>query len=244
MSAPEPSLTLVVPCHNEAARLDTAAFLEWVHGSASRRVCFVNDASTDETADVLNRLSERQPQVVVLHLPEHSGKAGAVRAGMLQHAGSDFVGFWDADLAAPLTEVESLAQVFARHPTLQVVSGIRVLRLGATIQRSAVRHVFSRLFVTAASVLLNLLAYDTQCGAKLFRGGVVQPLFAEPFVSPWLFDIELYLRFRRLYSDTGLATRVYEHPLTEWKAVGHSRLGQWDFVRAPLQLWRIFRHYR
>lgn len=244
MSAPEPSLTLVVPCHNEAARLDTAAFLEWVHGSASRRVCFVNDASTDETADVLNRLSEGQPQVVVLHLPEHSGKAGAVRAGMLQHAGSDFVGFWDADLAAPLTEVESLAQVFARHPTLQVVSGIRVLRLGATIQRSAVRHVFSRLFVTAASVLLNLLAYDTQCGAKLFRGGVVQPLFAEPFVSPWLFDIELYLRFRRLYSDTGLATRVYEHPLTEWKAVGHSRLGQWDFVRAPLQLWRIFRHYR
>ncbi|MEE8116594.1 MAG: glycosyltransferase [Gemmatimonadales bacterium] len=244
MSAPEPSLTLVVPCHKQAARLDTAAFLDWVRGSASRQVCFVNDASTDETADVLNRLSERHAQIAVLHLPRNHGKAGAVRAGMLQPADSDFVGFWDADLAAPLAEVERLTQVFTRHPTLQVVAGIRVLRFGATIQRSFVRHVLSRVFVTAASVLLNLPAYDTQCGAKLFRRGVVQLLFAEPFVSRWLFDIELYLRLRRLDSDTGLAAHVHEHPLTEWKAVGRSGLGLRDFVSAPFQLWRIFRHYR
>ncbi|HAL46696.1 MAG: glycosyltransferase [SAR202 cluster bacterium] len=244
MSAPESSLTLVVPCHNEAARLDTTAFLDWVRGSASRRVCFVNDASTDETADVLNQLSEGHPQIAVLHLPRNHGKAGAVRAGMLQHTASEFVGFWDADLAAPLAEVEPLAQVFARHPTLQVVAGIRVLRFGATVQRSFVRHVLSRLFVTAAGFLLSLPAYDTQCGAKLFRCGVVQLLFAEPFVSPWLFDIELYLRLRRLYSDTGLGACVHEHPLTEWKAVGRSSLGFGDFVSAPFQLWRISRHYR
>jgi glycosyltransferase involved in cell wall biosynthesis len=244
MSAREPSLTLVVPCYNEAGRLDIPAFLEWVRASAARHLCFVNDASTDETASVLNRLCEQSEQLHVLHLARNVGKAGAVREGMLREVDSEFVGFWDADLAAPLAQVDDLIQVFARYPTLQMVAGIRVLRFGATIDRSFVRHVISRVFVTAASWLLTLPAYDTQCGAKVFRGEAVQPLFADPFVSRWLFDVELYLRLRRLHPDTTLSASVHEHPLTEWRAVGDSSLGLRAFVSAPLQLWRIFRHYR
>ena len=240
----DPVLTLVVPCFNEATRLDRGAFLEWVSARPSRHLRFVNDASTDQTAAVLDRLSEQHPRIFVLHLSANHGKAGAVRAGMLQDSESDLVGFWDADLATPLREVDRLIEVLTRDPGLQCAAGIRVMRLGANIERSRVRHVLSRLFVSVSSALLGLRAYDTQCGAKLFRRNVVQPLFAEAFVSPWFFDLELYVRLRALRPDVALTDRVCELSLMEWKAMGDSSLRMWDFVKVPFELYQIYRRYR
>ena len=238
------SLTLVVPCYNEETRLDTSAFLDWVGARPSRHLRFVDDASLDRTAAVLDQLRERHSRISVLRLSRHHGKAGAVRAGILEDSASDLVGFWDADLAAPLTEVDGLVEVLANNPNLQCAAGIRVMRLGARIERSVSRRVCSRLFVTVANVLLSLPAYDTQCGAKLFRRQAAQSLFADDFVSPWFFDLELYLRLRARSPDVELTERVCEHALTEWQAMGQSRLRLRGFVLAPFDLFRIYRHYR
>ena len=240
----EPRITLVIPCYNEAERLHIEDFLNWVRETPSRHLCFVNDASTDGTAGVLNQLCDERTQTSVIHLAQNRGKAEAVRAGILRHAESDLVGFWDADLSTPLTEVENLEKIFTKDPKVQIVSGIRVLRLGATIQRTVRRHIAGRTFQTAASLMLNLPAYDTQCGAKLFQNNVAQSIFAKPFISAWMFDVELYLRLRRFHSKTDLSELVYEYPLTEWKSVKNSKLRWWDFIKAPLELWRISRHYR
>ena len=78
------SLTLVVPCYNEETRLDTSAFLEWVSARPSRHLRFVDDASTDHTAAVLDHLCEQHSRISVLHLSRNHGKAGAVRAGILE----------------------------------------------------------------------------------------------------------------------------------------------------------------
>ena len=193
---------------------------------------------------MISRLCDEHPRVSLLRLSRHLGKAGAVRAGVLQDAGTDVVGFWDADLAAPLDEVDRLIEVMGSNPGLQCVAGIRVMRLGARIERSFTRHVLSRIFVTVASLSLDLQAYDTQCGAKLFRRDVVQPLFSEAFVSSWFFDIEIYLRLRRLYPEADLSACAYEYPLTRWAAVGHSNLRSRDFAQALLEIYRVRQHYR
>ena len=199
----------------------------------SRHLLFVDDASTDKTATVLERLREQHSRISTLSLSRNHGKAGAVRAGVLRDAASDVVGFWDADLSTPLQEVDRLIEVLANNPDLQCVAGIRVMRLGARIERSFLRHVLSRVLVTVASFLMKIHAYDTQCGAKVFRRDAARPLFAEAFVSPWLFDIELYLRLRELTPDIELTERVSEETLREWKAVGHSSLRLRDFGKAP-----------
>jgi len=240
----DPLLTLVVPCYNEETRLDATSFLEWVGARPSRHLLFVDDASTDNTAAVLERLRQQHPRVSVLRLDRNHGKAGAVRAGVLHADASELVGFWDADLSAPLSEVDRLVDVLVNNPDLLCAAGIRVMRLGARIERSFVRHVLGRLFVTVASSLLKLYAYDTQCGAKLFRRDAVGTLFGDEFVSRWLFDIELYLRLRTLAPDAGFDGLVCELMLNEWKAVGPSSLRLRDFVRAPVDLVRIHRRYR
>ena len=95
-------LILVVPCYNEADRLQEAAFLEFVRRRDDARLLFVDDGSTDDTAGVLARLTAAAPGAIgVLRLERNQGKAEAVRRGIVEALALEpsLVGFWDADLA-------------------------------------------------------------------------------------------------------------------------------------------------
>jgi dolichyl-phosphate beta-glucosyltransferase len=238
-------LCLVIPCFNEARRLDARALAAFVDGTGAS-LCFVNDGSRDATGVMLDELAAaRAGAITVLHLPSNAGKAEAVRRGML-HALEwktfAWIGYWDADLAAPLGEASALYATGQAHDTCRVVLGSRIRRLGAAIERHAWRHYTGRVFATAASLTLRLPVYDTQCGAKLVRADTVASLCAEPFTSRWLFDVELLARLRRVTDDP--ATAAIEHPLTAWRHSAASKLTAGAMLRAPLDLWRIARRYR
>ena len=44
------------------------------------------------------------------------------------------------------------------------------------------------------SNILVFLVYDNQCRAKIFSRKICDDIFYEPFISPWLFDVELFAR--------------------------------------------------
>ena len=240
------SLTLVVPCYNEETRLDTSAFLEWVSARPWRRLCFVDDASLDQTAAVLDHLRAQHSRIAVLHLDRNHGKAGAVRVGILQDSASDLIGFWDADLATPLEAIGRMHAVLEDDPRIDAVLGSRVQLLGRTIERRPMRHYLGRIFSTFASLALDLAVYDTQCGAKLFRNTPrLLQLFDSPFSSNWIFDVEIIARLKRLHRDSGLSPVeecLFEYPLFAWCDVRGSKLKTKDFFRAALDLYRIWRY--
>jgi dolichyl-phosphate beta-glucosyltransferase len=93
------------------------------------------------------------------------------------------------------------------------------------------------------SWMLRLPVHDTQCGAKVFRCEVAPALFGRPFVTRWLFDVELLARLRHRLGRDGVLSSVVEVPLDCWHEVSGSRLRLKDLLRVPLDLLRIRLHY-
>jgi glycosyltransferase involved in cell wall biosynthesis len=239
---------IVVPCYNEEHRLPADQFLEFLYHSQISFV-FVDDGSRDHTIDRLEGLrAGHEDRVFVLRLPANGGKAEAVRAGLnfALDQNADYIGFWDADLATPLDAIPQFLAVLAAKPELDMVFGSRVKLLGRHVQRKTSRHYLGRVFATVVSSMLRLPIYDTQCGAKIFR---VRPktreLIADPFLSRWVFDVELIARYiRQLGSAQQAAQGIYEFPLDVWEDVGGSKIRPFDFLAALRDIVLIYRKYR
>jgi dolichyl-phosphate beta-glucosyltransferase len=242
---------IVVPCYNEAQRLDLAAFDAFLERSSNVNLLLVDDGSTDDTLQVLERLRALHPaKVDVLALEANVGKAEAVRRGVRAalRQSPALVGYWDADLATPLEAILQFRNVLDRQPELMLVMGSRVALLGRQIERSWKRHLAGRTFATAASLVLGLPVYDTQCGAKLFRvSHQTAGLFDRPFRARWVFDVELLGRLiasARAAGEPSASNTIYEYPLEHWQDVAGSRLRGRDFLVAAVDLATIYWRHR
>jgi len=240
-------MTLILPCYNEEQRLPLGPCEEFLRANPSARLCFVDDGSRDGTRAMLEAFCARLPGAArVLALPENRGKAGAVRAGMLDFladaSAGEYVGFWDADLATPLEEGPRFVEILETRPGLRCVVGSRKAQPGARIQRNPLRDWVGRAVAGLIRGCLRLPVRDTQCGAKMFRRAEVAGLFGEPFFSRWVFDVEIFKRLR--VDKHTCASAVCEQPLAEWRDVAGSKLKFYHGVKIMLDLARIARAYR
>lgn len=244
MELDAPSLTVVVPCFNEAERLDAGPLLEFAAGPPGANLLFVNDGSTDATGERLAAIVDARPdRVRALTLETNRGKAEAVRRGLqlALEGGARVVGYLDADLSTPPRELVRMAAAL-EQPGVQAAIGARIALLGTDIARKAARHYLGRVFASLASLILRARIYDTQCGAKLFRASpALAAALAEPFISRWAFDIEL---LGRLLAGTGgqpalPLSAIVEVPLDTWHDVQGSKLSPLAMGRTLLELARV-----
>ncbi len=243
------SVHLVIPCFNEEKRLPFAELDALLRHEPGLHLAFSDDGSSDGTAARCSDLACAFPERVLVHVaPKNAGKGEAVRQGMLaahqRWPQASYIGYFDADLATPLTEAfHLLGSGSAGAPW--IIMGSRVQLLGSTdIKRSTARHYMGRVFATLVSMQLDVPVYDTQCGAKLVRADQVPALFTEPFLTRWLFDVELLWRCMALTGREGLGKVVKEVPLTVWHEMRGSKVKLSDGIKVPLALMRVARHYR
>jgi glycosyltransferase involved in cell wall biosynthesis len=211
-----PSVTLVLPAYNEAARIPSA--LDELFGYLRRHgppreggrssselgpidVLVVDDGSTDGTSQIVVARPEAAgagAQLRVLRRA-HGGKGAAVKAGMLAAEG-DYVIFADADLATPPDQLPLLTEALAAH---DIALGSRVQPDGSDRRRSQPLHrrLVGRVFHALARAWVTGPVPDTQCGFKGFRRGVARDLFARQHLNSIVFDAEvIHLARRRGYS--------------------------------------------
>lgn len=236
---------IVVPCYNEALRLQSREFGKLASENLNLHFIFVNDGSTDETERRLLDLSHSNPvQIHFISLERNCGKAEAVRRGFLKAFGMDcvYIGFWDADLATPLRMISRFCELL-ESPGTAIAIGARVRLLGRRIKRRGMRHFMGRLFANCASVVLKVAIYDTQCGAKIFKDSdELRIVFGSPFWVKWIFDVEIIARFiltRKFMDLPPIEESCVEYPLEEWADVSGSKLRSIDFVIASLELLKI-----
>jgi len=240
------SVAVIVPCYNEASRLDGDAFVGYAVTRPDVSFVFVNDGSADDTLAVLTRLAGAMPRARVIDQQPNGGKAMAVWRGLNEALAADTadqVAYWDADLATPLDDIDLMHTILDERPDVDVVLGSRVQLLGREIRRSSARHYLGRVFATCASGVLRLPVYDTQCGAKMFRvNDSLRAALREPFTTGWVFDVELLRRLiitRQASGATPVSMCTVEVPLRRWHDVKGSKVRPQDFPRALAALARI-----
>lgn len=116
-----PSVTMILPVHNEAGRLErkiaNTNALDYPHDRLE--VLFISDGSTDGTVDLIK--ANAGPGRVLLELSGRGGKAAALNAGLVRATG-DIVVFTDASIALEPGSLRAIVRPFA-DPRIGCVSG-------------------------------------------------------------------------------------------------------------------------
>lgn len=239
---------IIIPCYNEENRLNTQAFIDFIKSHQNYILCFVNDGSSDDTLKVLNTIKVELPERVnIINMEENVGKAEAVRAGALSLKKSteiDFIGFIDADLSTDFNDFKALVKTLETDENLDMVYGSRNTEDAQNVDRNFFRNIFSKIIKTFIYLILRLPIEDTQCGAKVFRTNIIDIAFMQPFLTRWLFDIEIFIRLKRHYSPENIMNYIHEQPLKRWVHVEDSKLGLKDAIQIPYRLVSVWYSYK
>lgn len=206
-----PRLSLVIPAYNEHDRLarsldQVRAYL--VRAGLEAEVIVVDDGSLDRTADLVRDRSAGWPALRLLRHVRNRGKGAAVRTGVLASAG-ELVAFADADLSAPIDQLDALIADLA-DADVAIVS--RALP-GTQLQRrqSLLREAFGKSYARLARVLLLRGVPDPQCGLKLYRGELARAVFAEVREDGVVFDVEALLLATRRGARISQRPALWDH---------------------------------
>ncbi|WP_298147742.1 glycosyltransferase [Flavobacterium sp.] len=238
---------VVIPCYNEENRLAVTEFKTFIHQNLGYHLCFVNDGSKDNTLGVLEEIRKsNEDRVSIYNCEKNVGKAEAVRQGMLHLAKEnqfDYIGFLDADLATNFEDFDELVQTI-NNSSYKIVSGSRISRMGAAIQKESARKIISKSINLIIRKVLQMDFNDTQCGAKIMSKEIVEKTFQKKFLTKWLFDVEIFMRMKKVYGSEKAKTLICEKPLNRWMHVDGSKLSLKDSMKIVGQIGQIVLHYR
>ena len=235
-------LVILIPFYNEQNRIKIEVFETIFKGYNDVDFILVDDGSDDETFSIISRFAIDNENVSSLKLKENRGKAEAIRNGVLAVNDYEYVGYLDADLATPVSELIRLFEIAKNKYQFSFIMGSRIKLIGNQVKRNLSRHYLGRIFATIISqFVLKTPVYDTQCGAKIIKLDLAKQLFENEFKTKWLFDVELLLRLKKL--NYNLQESVLEIPLETWEEKGNSKIKTKEFFLFPFQILKIIFAY-
>jgi dolichyl-phosphate beta-glucosyltransferase len=227
-------LSVVIPAYNESARIGATLDrvvsylnLEWRRWE----LIVVDDGSEDGTADLVRNFLPGDQRIRALAYSPNRGKGFAVRTGMLAAEG-DLILFSDADLSAPIEELDKLLPPLATG--YQISIGSRALRRELIeVRQSALREYAGQCFNLALRMITGLKFRDTQCGFKLFHRDAAITVFSRQHIHSFGFDPEvLYLAKKIGYETLEVPVRWAHNEGSKVRVLG-------DGIKMVLDLLKI-----
>jgi len=186
-----PFLSVIIPAYNEAKRLPLTLIDIDKHlqdQEYSYEILVVNDGSTDQTAEIVNRFMPLIENLKLIDNKENKGKGAVVRQGMLLAKGTWRL-FMDADNSTSIAEFNKMIPYFKEGYEVIIgsrdVKGARMLPPQAFYKRWL--GDIGNLFIQA---LLLPGIWDTQCGFKCFSDEAAERIFHLTKIGHWGFDAE------------------------------------------------------
>jgi glycosyltransferase involved in cell wall biosynthesis len=208
-------LDVVVPVHNEETDLEPS--LRRLHRHLTEqfpfpfRITIADNASTDATPVIADRLAAELPNVAVRRITE-KGRGRALREAW-SASDAQVLAYCDVDLSTDLAALAPLvAPLISGHSDLAI--GTR-LSPSSRVVRGAKREFISRSYNLLLRGTLAARFSDAQCGFKAIRADVARRLLPLVEDTGWFFDTELLVLAER----SGL--RIHEVPV-DWVDDPHS----------------------
>jgi putative flippase GtrA len=188
---------IVIPVYNEEIDLEPCVRRLHAHLTAGLpypfQITVADNASTDTTLVIANRLAAEFASVRVVHLPE-KGKGRALRA-VWSTSEAAVLAYMDVDLSTDLAAVLPLiAPLVSGHSDLAI--GTRLHR-GSRVIRGAKREFISRSYNLMLRHTLFTRFSDATCGFKAIRREVAAHLLPLVEDNEWFFDTELLVLAER-----------------------------------------------
>jgi glycosyltransferase involved in cell wall biosynthesis len=164
-----PAVSIVVPVRNEADNVAplVAEIVAALAGGEAYEIIYVNDGSTDATAERITELRKTHPQLRQIRHARSCGQSAAVRTGV-RFARGAIVATLDGDgQNNPLFLRDLLARLREGGARIGLVAGQRVGR-----KDTGFKKLQSRIANGVRSAILSDGTRDTGCGLKAFRRDV------------------------------------------------------------------------
>ena len=227
-------LTVVVPVFNEIEGIDafydrTKAVLDGLSG-LDHEFVFVDDGSSDDSAERLAELSRRDPTIRVIKFSRNFGHQIAITAG-IDHARGDAIVVIDADLQDPPESIGDFVEKW--RSGYDVVFGVRSGRDGETRGKLWTAKLFYRLLRRSTNVEIPVDVGDfrlmSRRSARVLRGMREKDRFVRGLVS-WMGFRQVGVPYHRDARHAGETKYPYR------KMVKFALDGITSFSSAPLKL--------
>ncbi|MGH8173793.1 MAG: glycosyltransferase family 2 protein [Rhodanobacteraceae bacterium] len=161
-----PQLSVVVPVFNERDNIPPllAEIARALRGRADFEIVYVDDASKDDSLDVLSRAKRDYPELRVIRHVVQSGQSTAIRNGV-KAARGEWIATLDGDGQNDPADIPTLLAMHEESPpAIKLFAGWRVDRKDTASKRFG-----SRFANGLRRRLLRDDTPDTGCGIKLFE---------------------------------------------------------------------------
>ncbi|MEB3293980.1 MAG: glycosyltransferase [Synechococcales bacterium] len=202
-------VAIVLPVYNEEACISRTleAIRDYLQTHPNYTFIFVNDGSSDRTKEILSTYLQvsKTGRLQLLSYDQRGGKGYAIKTGMA-YAESEYICFFDSDLAYALEHLDALVE---KLQVCDVVIGCRNLVPRYLQGIRWQRKLAGKIYNLASRVFLNLPFRDMQAGLKGFRREKAKALFARQHLLGFSFDVELmYLAKKWGFSIGEIPARV------------------------------------
>ena len=168
-----PAFSIVIPVHNESESVDElVGAIEAAMGSLTggHELVFVDDGSTDDTLEKLQRLARTHPRIRIFSFRRKLGKSPALECGFRMATG-DYVLTLDADLQDDPRDFQQMYEYLIKEH-VDMVSGWRRERRDKILKVISSK-VFNSIVVR---LLFGVTFKDMNSGLKLYRAHVTREL--------------------------------------------------------------------
>ncbi len=127
-----PGVSILVPCHNESENIEESVRYCLNVEYPTFEIILINDGSTDNTGEILDRLACQNKNVRVIHLATNQGKAMAMNMGALA-SNYEYLICIDGDAILDKHSIVWIIRHFITGPRVGAVTGNPRIRTRSTL---------------------------------------------------------------------------------------------------------------